>query len=292
MGQDIKIIPYRFNFVEKTIGEVGAGTMWPMLVTLDQVAEIEYRIRDSKLTGAMTETYTDESDPPAESTLVFGFSGDPGASLVESSGTDPEWFSRRAFSAKDVTNFEGHFSATYTIGGSLDPDGYYDAIGELSMWSFPVGVEFKTGLSQFLTADNEYDPIDPPSNYACYLDLGGIFPAQASVVFDGSVAWVDDNASGDFFDPLNRKFIGVRLEATSSAYITTSFTTVDGGGYLRGTDFEIELAGDILSCPLYSTSYGPGFSYSGNIRLVATKWWPYDDGNGNPVWDVDTGLKI
>lgn len=42
---------YRVKFVEKSGSEVGNGTAFPMLVTLDQLAEILYRVKDAWFTS-------------------------------------------------------------------------------------------------------------------------------------------------------------------------------------------------------------------------------------------------
>ena len=45
----------RFEFVDKTAGEVGDGTAYPMEVTWDQIAEIFYRVKDAWFTGGGAE---------------------------------------------------------------------------------------------------------------------------------------------------------------------------------------------------------------------------------------------
>ena len=51
MGNRVTTPNLRFEFVEKTATECGDGTAFPMEVTLDQVAEIFYRVKDAWFTG-------------------------------------------------------------------------------------------------------------------------------------------------------------------------------------------------------------------------------------------------
>jgi hypothetical protein len=46
----------RVEFVEKTAEEVGDGTAWPMLVTMEQLAEILYRVKDAWFTAGSVQT--------------------------------------------------------------------------------------------------------------------------------------------------------------------------------------------------------------------------------------------
>jgi len=51
MGTQINTIESRIKFVKKESADVGDGTDFPMLVTLDQLAEIMYRVRDAWFTA-------------------------------------------------------------------------------------------------------------------------------------------------------------------------------------------------------------------------------------------------
>jgi hypothetical protein len=63
MSRNLVIPYYRPTFVEKTISEVGHGTFFPLLVTLDQIAEIFFRVKDAWISsGSVTFTEALPSD--------------------------------------------------------------------------------------------------------------------------------------------------------------------------------------------------------------------------------------
>jgi hypothetical protein len=275
--------------------ECGDGTHYPLEVTAAQLAEIFYRVKDSKLTGSVTETYDGTSS-------TLGFSGTPDTALVfGTTTTDYDWFSRRGYSTTDVTGYAGIFGSVYTVsGGSAGSGNFYD-VGddERAMWlPSSTAVNFNgpsahpTGFSHDVRALG-YGILSPaPSWYHAYHDLdGNLFGGGATLEFNGQVAWLDDNASGNPLDPLNRRFLGVRFVIGSSAYYTSFFDTLGGGASLAGSaEFELELSNSVvLSCPLYTGVFSEDYTCSGSIRAVATKWWPYKTTAGDPAWNTTTG---
>jgi hypothetical protein len=63
MAEHVTTFSPRITFVKKTAEEVGDGTDFPMLVTIDQLAEIMYRVRDAWFTaGSAVSSYVVE-DP-------------------------------------------------------------------------------------------------------------------------------------------------------------------------------------------------------------------------------------
>jgi hypothetical protein len=282
----------RVEFVEKTAGEVGDGTAWPMLVTLDELAEIMYRVKDAKFTGAITETLAGVS-------VTFGFSGDPVTELVsETSSDDYTWTVRRGYSATDVEDFEGYFGEGYTVGGTE----YFDiGTNERGMWTPPVneGGFFRTGFSQNLTIFSdgglETDPL--PDHYLCYNTVdGSISPGQAVLGISNEVAWVDSNESGNPFDPENELWIGLSFDVFGTLYFSTfasTSTATAGNDVSTGLQLELQISSGVLTCPIYFSTGDGAASYSGAIRIEATEWWPYAKGSpAEPVWDSETGVKL
>ena len=282
----------RVEFVEKTSSEVGDGTAFPMEVTLDQLAEIMYRVKDSVFSGSVTEDYTGIIN-------TYGFSGAPTSELVSEATTGVwEWFVRRGYSTGDVSGFAGYFGSSYPVNG----DNWFDIEdNERGVWAPNVsGVsDFRTGYSHLFSSNFETEEIDPsPSHYLAYNTLDGYFsPSIATLVFSREVAWVDVNLSGNPFDPANQLYLGLSFDMQGVFYTTTyisSNSATAGNASPTGLSLEIELSGGVvLDCPIYFSSYDAIATYSGSIRCIATEWWPYAKGSpAEPVWDSETGVKF
>lgn len=319
----------RFTFVDKTAGEVGEGTAFPLLVTQDQLAEIMYRVRDSVFSGSITETYNNGIDPP--SLITLGISGSPATNLVEFTsvvdgpGATVDWFVQRGYSTANAVGWEAYFKEPYDIDTSFPMPLFseaYDADDERAMWipnssgigfngaGYPSSTfnddtpinDFVTGFSHcFLGAWNNGNDFTY-SGYKAYHNLGysDDFPAAAYLAFGSQVAWVDENESGNPIDPLNKLYISLQFEIFGTFYTqelwSTSYSAISGNAFPMGVYFEIELqTGDVITCPLYSNKPYPdaAYTYSGAIRVKATEWWPYaKDSPAVPVWDAGTGARL
>jgi hypothetical protein len=302
--------------------ECGDGTHYPLEATLDQIAEIYYRARDSYLTGSITTTYTSSSAPELLAITTTGFTGTPSTDLVESGVTSEgeTTLSQRAYSTGDVAGFAQYFGSAYSVNGQ----DFYDANSELAIYSLPFNsYNSRSGLTQnFFTTFSEdavrFHPITMPSFYSAYHEIyrndttapqSGIYIYEAISSSTGAfsssggvqIAWIDDNESGNPLDPLNRKFINFHFALRQNfiyggaepSYST--FQSYDTSNTL--VNFNVELSTSTLSCPLYAGNRGyaafDGITHSGGINLVVTKWWPYaKDSPAVPVWDADTGLKL
>jgi len=340
MSQGVYTRMKRFEFVKGWVTggtdpadgsvECGDGTHFPLEATLDQIAEIYHRARDSYLTGSITTTYTSSSAPELLAITTTGFTGTPSTDLVESGVTSEgeTTLSQRAYSTGstgDVAGFAQYFGSAYNVNGQ----DFYDANSELAIHSLPFN-RFNpgTGLTQdFLTTFPEdavrFHPITMPSFYSAYHEIyrndgaaapeSGIYIYEAYARFNYSpisiggvqIAWIDDNESGNPLDPLNRKFINFSFAFRQNFIYggaEPSYSTFQGYDTSYDTsptsvNFNIELSTSTLSCPLYAGNRGypafDGITHSGGINLVVTKWWPYaKDSPAVPVWDADTGLKL
>jgi hypothetical protein len=149
----------RFQFVEKTAGEVGDGTIYSAQVTVAQIEELFYRVRDSKFTAGRVkiigtllspdevpgsyEVTATGYEPPT--TLADGGSGD----LRDPS--DPEgtpWLdlfeSQRAYCIRmdeearppAIADFYDYFSNPYSLTAPHIPETqlFYDLNHERGMW--------------------------------------------------------------------------------------------------------------------------------------------------------------
>jgi len=137
--------------------------------------------------------------------------------------------------------------------------------------------------------------------------------ASTILGIENNVAFIDTAGNGNPFHPDNTIYIKLEaflrssfLHSSLSSTLISVSTKQNSASSIRvnrdptGGSLTINLSGgDSVSCPLYwditafSTNH-PAFTglESSDLIFTATKWWPYDDGKGNPVWDENTGAKI
>jgi len=302
---------YRLTFVEKTAGQVGDGKEWPMLVTVDQLAEIAYRVKDGWFTsGEFTaedagtyyaiNTYT--GIPPADYASVT-----TGYNVV------------RAFTALDsllVPYSDDYFGIPYTTTVILGADWRDTLNNERMIWLGDINEAvdiWRLGAVGIYTGDyNIYGfshfliytgGVGTPPDYGIVDMWPDTSPPTDAVdtlvylVFSGEVAWVDTNLSGNPFDPLNELYIGLKfvVNSGSSSFgqlstLETDFVTPsDTGLYLK-----FQLASSVSQCKIYHQPQ-TGFSYNAvsDFVMTAQEWWPYAKGDPDiPVWDSLTGAKL
>jgi hypothetical protein len=285
----------RVTFVEKTAGEVGDGTDFPMLVTLDQLAEIMYRVRDAWFTAGSLEVFGYTLTIQAGTTYPLA------SSIIadDESLFDTEYFYARGYNVSGTVAaaFVSYFAAPYAIYST----NYQDCDSEVGIWFPDYGIlgspiisrggssNFRCGFSHIVGCSNS-DPWSyiPPDVYtAIGIDNdSGISNTQASlwVDFTGEVAYVGDNP----LDPAAELYLGVEMNGSMAGGGVR--TKIDG--YHTddtGANFVLGLAGgDSVSCKLYS---GVTHDSVSDFVLQAQRWWPYADASG-AVWDEDTGLKL
>jgi len=290
MAQGVYTRNKRVTFIKKTTYEVGAGTDFPILVTLDQLAEIMYRVKDAKIIqGSTVETNTYDGETFISSVSILA--GAPAEQLA----SDPvlRGYVERQSASSLPTSLLSEF---YFEGG-----GYFRDIldDERALW-LPVfnsgvgyyGEEFKTAFS-FSASEYYFTPASSASyrGISSEPDESGY---NIRIEFSGDVAWTGDGDSP--FNLTSQLYLGVKFEAYEFAFFdsATCSTVLGGRPYSSSCDqttplyFKIQLAGGVLlSCPIYAVS--PNISGYDWI-IAATEWWPYQDGDGN-VWDPATGLR-
>jgi hypothetical protein len=295
----------RVTFVEKTAGEVGDGTDFPILVTLDQLAEIMYRVRDAWFTaGSLVSSYTLEYDPPVTVVSTTAFLNTPDTELaaavnIPGGGLFGSTFTYvRAYNTADTVPaaFDSYFNAGYFIFGSM----YRDCNTEVGIWYPDYGysyddqnITFRSGFSHFVESRAEFGPSPPPEGfYTIFTDLeystgyNGSVNTFATVKFTGEVAYVGDNP----LDPAAEIYLGVEMNCSmASGGVRTKIDGYHTGD--TGANFVLGLAGgDSVSCKLYS---GVTHDSISDFVLQAQRWWPYAKGSPpTPVWDSETGAKL
>jgi hypothetical protein len=238
----------RVEFVEKTAEEVGDGTAWPMLVTMEQLAEILYRVKDAWFTAGGFDYYLGD-----EAIGLIGPSIAPPASPLNNN-----WAESDGGRSYYVDSTRGYTSSLPSESEFVMPADYADYFGEeytytpsvlgseLRAWDISTnergmwlpnledpeisGVSFPgfapnpsiqqltTGLSNFTSAAGGIDSSDPFEYAVPTIDTPGWWfegveadtsgGAGSSFYLTGEVAWVDTNGSGNPFDPANELYLG------------------------------------------------------------------------------------
>lgn len=283
----------RFQFVQKNSSEVGDGTDYPMEVTLDQIAEIMYRVKDAKIIQGST-VQTDTYDGETFISSVSILAGTPDERLA--SNPVLRGYAVR-FTYSEPTPLLGEFYPVGDYGVS-----YRDVLDdERALWLEVFNGEGYYG-DEFTTAFSfsAFEMYSYPASTASYRGISSEPDERGygiSLFFNGKVAWTGDGNSP--FDSTSKLYLGVRFYAYEFDLFdsATCSTLLGDRPYSFSCDkstslyFKIRLAGGVLlSCPLYAASS----NISGSDWIIAaTEWWPYAKGSPpTPVWDSETGAKL
>ena len=345
----------------------GDGTSYPMKVTVEQLSEIMYRVRDAEfVSGSLTAEYDGVTD-------VGTITGTRPTALFEAEPSiefDGGAYSLRGYcTTVGVTDAgdpqpmdhvaDGALGTVYEVGDAYSPanneDGKHKVregdtehalwlnsnpthatpgkyIGKFEMGDFYLLAQYninqfsashfllgypntyRTGFS--LEASGSYG--QSPSIYAPEVDSDSGLATCSAVLLDfsGNVAWIDDDGSGNPLSAGNRLFIGMGFHfeivseeglgsmiTTNKAFATDYYssyvsnqTLVDTGNSLRLRLSSSPLRELVVPLYSYTADYGGGIQagYTGSTDWIfeATKWWPYADQAGDPVYDQDTGLPL
>jgi len=308
--------------------ECGEGTAYPMEVTVDQLAEIYYRVKDAKFTSGYFQihyslfgddlTMQVSSVPP--STDLVEIIDNNSSSIVSARGyyaaindASPEkpladvgndlfgvtYYYNTLTSDLAIRDIQDKESALWSRAGEIIDLNLYGTYwdGSIDLGVPTTGSHDPTG---FRTAFNQTFINDGAAAiYGIYNDANGIETrSDASLVISSKVAFVDVTGSGDPLDSGNRLFISLSflMESESLIYVSSDSQSV-ASLTSAGINLTIELSGGLsVSCPLYydTSLLAPDWSFMSATDFIieATEWWPYATSTGDPAWDEDTGLPI
>jgi hypothetical protein len=259
--------------------ECGDRTAYPLKVTPDQLAEILYRVKDAKLSGALTRNYF------FASVSIEVTTDNMPADYY--SGTSSDVIVQRSYADMGVppTNLEGERSI-WVADKRLPEPPYSDTI---------LPILLTHGLATGFTQYAESFTIPTSGYYPYGTDTGYQYPAAIEIAFGNHVAWVDNTGSGNPFDSGNELWMEFGLTAFTingivAIYVYTIPLGIDPQEGDAGV-LTIELSGGAsITCQLTGDLAVPQPSTS-SLTLTATEWWPYAKAGG-PVWDVATGAKL
>jgi hypothetical protein len=285
--------------------ECGDGTEYPLEVTVEQLSEIMYRVRDSWFTAGSLSKITDIPDEGSSSTTTIA--GTPPAekfSYFESSFVD-YGYSRRGYSLEadpsfyliDLPDLE-YYSTPYAVGGRGEHA--YDMDNEYGMWSSFGGSTAGHGSSFYYNSDPFFqlynrsafehailtdtdDGADIEGNYGLQPTNTNGGSERLSLIFSGKVTWVGgDNP----FDPAAKLYVGLDFDVSGSGGDASSNET---GKSDASAVLKLQLTGmDFVSCPLYTLNSDTVTDFV----ITAKKWWPYAKEDGTPMYSATTGLPL
>jgi hypothetical protein len=276
--------------------ECGDGTNFCLEVTLDQLAEIAYRVRDGWFTaGSATFGGITVAIGGSAPMSRFASSEDPATIFGRGYTFIPNELGVVSYHPND-----NHLTTAYNpFDGTPDPDGHRDLkdTSEAALWmSYDAGTGFQllwantTALNISMdcgsfngdpaTAPHGCFPLSPdPDDGSCSLGFA-VSPRCAYVGAD------------DPHDPDVRLF----LFCVFGFYAISEEGSIDVAHFpqnefdvLLDFDLVIELADSTLHVPLYGEA---DTGTNADFVWTATKWWPYKTKAGDPAWDEDTGQVI
>jgi len=307
------------------LGDVGEDTEYPIEVTLDQIAELFYRVNDAWFTGGSISIAT--GDPLVEPTFSASLTAptDAPADRTAYSGSLTRGFTTRTIdgAATISTHNAAYLAAEYDAGSGLMcrdigdgergiwmrgevnvtlPYWDFDSGNSETMNAFSCGFEGggSIGLPDTFAVTSFFD-LDPPTYVA---------DAEAYVKFSGNVAVIREDPLHDICAPTNRYFVeldffvkdasenfGIFEVASRSALLSGTGSKVQrNSGDPNFVQYVIRLSSGDVSCPVFvyygdDTTYP--YEYGEDFIHEAQYWWPYAKGSpAAPVWDADSGALL
>jgi hypothetical protein len=293
MGNRVTTPDLRFEFVNGWLTggtdpadgsvECGDGTAFPMEVTLDQVAEIFYRVKDAWFTGGQADWKIDIFGTPSAS-----FSAPTSAPTNRRLDIDSLTYQQRGYCKLGADDYNG---ATYDAGIG----NYYSDISdnENGMWKY--------GDDAF-----SYIQDDPNNLQGGDPEWWGVTGAGAKArVYRGNrVAVVKANPTDGLYASTNKFYLEIEMYWYDYAPVlnffggTNIYNGVDGSG--DWSSYSIEICNYVLrlstgdaTCPVYFPTLGTLDQTGTDFIHEAQVWWPYAKNNpAVPVWDSATGLPL
>jgi hypothetical protein len=289
MSAGVFTLEHRFKFVEKESADVGDGTAFPMEITLEQLAELGYRVKDAwcvagSLTLDGTTTITSTDPPPSLVNDLINYSNQRGYYTADSV----------------PAHFDAYFDASYTVDSfnvrelgdnerglwvptaddSVSFSGQALSLGPAWPPGYGFG-EFGCAFSMFLWIDSSDEPTDYSLTYSPWDEEEGM-TSEMGLGFSGDVAWVGGTGP---FDPNATLYLGVYFYITGAPSPDCSSLSSEGS-LIGGVYLELKMHTGTARCQLYGDPATTGSTWV----FEAKEWFPYN--NDGPVWDSTTGEKL
>jgi hypothetical protein len=281
-----------------------------VLVTLDQVAEIFYRVKDAWFTGGSVDFGS------GDTIQLSGY--DPEPALVYAGTADNPAYARGWYTIHDVpASMDSYFDEAYDPAFSgVSPIRYVrEVISEYGMWTPDVYLSSPPSYPEDWFVDSLLEPHIPILWNGCGLThyVWGLSPTGTPTSYgfyevwdyDGEVtykpvgAYVEPQYEEVYYtgesplDPNGELYVLIEfalyIEAEGPLELIRTYK-IEGTDSQWPSDFVIQLSNSTLTIPLWGefVSYG-----STDFVLTAKEWWPYaKDDPATPVWNTNTGEKL
>lgn len=295
--------------------ECGPLTDYPMIVTLDQLTEIFYRVKAAWFTQGTLEvgfgriianpgTLAAPGNYEGWSVISKGY-------MVE--GTVPpafsSWFTG-GFANSELAMWAPIGGIHWSTDNATNPPTYYHgnyATAERlpAKWShvnFDYIIDYVTIYNAAHTGFNfstGATGVVKPAGATVYAELrsyeGEWYPnwADAALIISRYVAYTDADHP---FDPSAKLYLGIRFEVLTDSgelQLTTAKVTGTYGATAieSSVKLKLKLSGEAMpECVIGAAGYGTEPVTGTDFILAAKEWWPYATTTGSAAWDTTTGL--
>ena len=271
--------------------ECGHRTAFPIEITLAQLEELVYRVKDAIYTAG-------ELEFTANGGTVQYIP--PSSYHTERTGIDGGCFTTRGYSYAGTDEYNG---SEYTVGSDT-----YSDIGDnergmwRTIWNTPRTISSSHSLTDAFTF---YSNTPSGSSDFGWQESGGLYGLFAESIRGIRVAVVKSSPSDGFFATTNKFFLEFEFHWFDYAEVgpvfgggTNSQNPVNGIGDWGSTaevlcNYVIRLASGDISCPIYINDAFDEITSPGGSDIIheGVEWWPYAKAGG-AVWNTGTGAKI
>jgi hypothetical protein len=259
-----------------------------MEVTLDQIAEIFYRVKDAWFTGGSASWEIDVFGTPSAS--ISAPTSAPTNRTLEIDGVT---YQKRGYTILDAYPYNG---ATYDAGIG----NYYSDIADnengmwKDAWNDPDHVD---AFSYEQDDPNSIQGGDPE----WWGDTGlGVY---AKVYRGKRVAVVKADPADGLYAPTNQFFLEIEMYWFDYGIVpfggsTNIYNSQGGAGDFSSravliSNYILRLATGDATCPVYFDALGSINETGTDFIHEPQVWWPYaKDNPAVPVWDTDNGAKL
>lgn len=317
MARRIKTLLSRVKFAlgEETTGTptegfvaCGQGTAYPLLATLDQVAELFHRVKKACYTAGLPTMEWDDGTtafyrewaapaapyPPSSPLVAYDAAMKMGYHTATLEADIPIPETSIPYLGEEYS--EG--GENYRDIGDDEPGIWLSSNGdELPHWN-RYGNGFATAFS-YLGDSSAYGPFTPATDHLWAMNEAPISElVVAEATFSGEVAVIKSSPEVPLLDPSNSFYIGFRfyLYDTHPTDVGTIGTDLSDFSVpdAMACFYTLRLSSGDLTAQLYLEASGIPTAIGGgdDIMHEATEWWPYATSAGLPAWDTTTGLPI
>lgn len=320
MGNRVTTPNLRFEFVKGWLTggtdpadgsvECGPYTAFPLEASLDQIAEIFYRVKSAQFT---------------ENTLfVDGISSGVTAGTIsprvmysDSGGGLSDNYLMSGYWSFDEDPFD-IYPAALPYFGDQYTENYWDAISsvttnfrdiadnEIGLWlprgettqqpkwnitSDQLGIVNAFSWYSISATGTVTQPSIPIPWISQFVDPDVIYEQlEMTVAFTGRIGVVYGGFEGEIYHPNNQFFLEMDIiGAMQGAGLYFNAGTIESGYNATDASYTMRLNSGDVSCQLNSTNA----DLIGEIVHEATEWFPYaKDNPAVPVWDFETGAKL